>query len=251
VSDVLKRIGAANPVPQEPPASAWTASILLDEINATRGQTSQIDETEATPVRSPKQTWGVRIAAAAGAFVLVLAVFGVIGLIANGGGNEVVDTPPTTDAVSVGQSFFTAFLRGDLDAANKLAQGVLIGGQKDNLLWEVDVVDIDCELVTEFLVECTSTQTDALTRQVSAAIAWQSVGAMLVVDGVVTWYTSENHTHRFHGRYEEWLDAESPDGWLFSECTHGGYLAPDCLPIYLANVEAWLATDPDLSDIGG
>jgi hypothetical protein len=119
-----------------------------------------------------------------------------------------------------------------------LAQGVLISGENANLLWEIDVVSIDCELVTEFLISCTSTQTDALTRQVGTAYAWQSVGTMLLVDGVVTWYTS-------------WLDDESPDGWLFSECTHGGYLAARCLPIYLANVEAWLATDPDLSDIEG
>lgn len=255
VSDVLERIGAANSVPREPPATAWTASILLDEIDARRGQTTQIDETETTPVRSPKQTWGVRIAVAGGAFVLVLAVFGVIGLVANGGGSEVVDTPPTpptkespppTNAVSVAESFFTAFLRGDWDAANKLAQGVLIDGENVNLLWEIDVAGIDCALVTEFLVSCTSTQTDALTRQVGAAYTWQSVGTILVVDGVVTWYTSENQSPSFHDRYEEWLDNESPDGWLFLECTHGGYLTAACFPIYLANIEAWLATDPDL-----
>jgi hypothetical protein len=251
VNDVLSRIGAVNPVPGEPPASAWAAFVLLDEIDARRGRRTKIDEIETTPVGSPTQSWGVRIAAAGGAFVLVLAIVGVVGLIANGGGNEVADTPPTTDAVSVGESFFTAFLRGDWDAANKLAQGVLIGGENGNLLWEIDVVDIDCALVTELLVECTSTQTDALTRQVSDADAWQSVGTMLVVDGVVTWYTSENQSPPFHDRYEEWLDAESPDGWLFSECTHGGYLSAGCLPIYLANVEAWLATDPDLSDTEG
>jgi hypothetical protein len=130
-----------------------------------------------------------------------------------------------------------------------LAQGVLISGENANLLWEIDVVSIDCELVTEFLISCTSTQTDALTRQVGTAYAWQSVGTMLLVDGVVTWYTSENQSVSFQGRYEAWLDDESPDGWLFSECTHGGYLAARCLPLYLANVEAWLATDPNLSDI--
>ena len=160
-------------------------------------------------------------------------------------------SPPTTDTVSTAESFFTAFLRGDWDATNNLAQGVLISGENANLLWEIDVVSIDCELVTEFLISCTSTQTDALTRQVGTAYAWQSVGTMLLVDGVVTWYTSENQSVSFQGRYEAWLDDESPDGWLFSECTHGGYLAARCLPIYLANVEAWLATDPDLSDIEG
>jgi hypothetical protein len=254
VSDVLHRIGAVNPVSQQPPASAWTASVLLDEIDARRGRMTKIDETETTPVGSPQQLWGLRIAAAAGAFVVVLAVVGVIGLIANGGGSDVVDTPttespPTTDAVSTAESFFTALLRGDWDAANELGQGVLISGENGNVLWEIDVVGIDCELVAEFLVSCTSTQTDALTRQVDTAYAWQSVGTMLVVDGVVTWYTSENQSVSFHDRYETWLDDESPVGWLVSECTHGGYLNVRCLPLYLANVEAWLATDPDLSDI--
>ena len=264
MSDVLERIGAANPVPQEPPAPAWTASVLIDEIDARRLQTT-IDVTVTSLEGSPTRSWGTPIAAAVGAFVLVLAVVGVIGLFANGGASDVVDTPPTqtteeslptTDAVSTAASFFTAFLRGDWDAANELAQGVLISGgngnlfwEVDNLLWEVDVVGIDCELVTEFLVSCTSTQTDTLTRQVGTAYTWQSVGTMLVVDGVVTWYTSSNPPFALHDRYETWLDDESPDGWLFSDCTHGGYLTVGCLPLYLASVEAWLATDPDLSDI--
>jgi hypothetical protein len=254
VSDVLDRIGAVNPVPQQPPASAWTASVLLDEIDARRGRMTKIDETETTPVGSPKQLWGLRIAAAAGAFVVVLAVVGVIGLIANGGGSDVVDTPttespPTTDAVSTAESFFTAFLRGDWDAANELGQGVLISGENGNVLWGIDVVGTDCELVAEFLVRCTSTRTDAVTRQISAAYAWEAVGTMTVVDGVVTGYTSENQPDPVFERYEAWLDAESPDGWVFLECTHGGYRHPPCIPIYLANVEAWLETSPDLSEI--
>ena len=270
MSDVLERIGAVNPVPQKPPASAWTASVLIDEIDARRLQTT-IDVTVTSLGGSPTRSWGTRIAAAAGAFVLVLAAVGVIGLIANGGASDVVDTPPTqtteeslptTDAVSTAESFFTAFVRGDWDAANELAQGVLIFDveagnlfwEVDYLLWGVDVVGIDCELVTEysvteFLVSCTSTQTDTLTRQVDTAYTWQSVGTMLVVDGVVTWYHSAKDTGSLHGRYEHWLDDESPDGWLISECTHGGYLTVGCLPVYLANVEAWLATDPDFSDI--
>jgi hypothetical protein len=265
MSDVLERIGAANPVPQEPPASAWTASVLIDEIDARRLQTT-IDVTVTSLGGSPTRSRGTRIAAAAGAFVLVLAVVGVIGLIANGGASDVVDTPPTqtteeslptTDAVSTAESFFTAFLIGDWDAANELAQGFLISGGNelpyyhvDNLLWGVDVVGIDCELVTEFLVteflvSCTSTQTDTLTRQVDTAYTWQSVGTMLVVDGVVTWYHSAKDTGSLHHNYETWLDDESPDGWHSSECSQGGYLTVGCLPLYLANVEAWLATDPD------
>jgi hypothetical protein len=285
VSDVLKRIGAVNPVPREPPASAWTASVLLDEIEARRVQTT-IDETVTSPVESPTRSWGMRIAAAAGAFVLVLGVGGVIGLIANGGRSEVVDTPltqategssPTTDAVSVAESFFTAFLSGNWDAANELAQGdlasgqnvsedmleqgVLIGGPNVYLLWEVEVVGTDCELVmesivsTESIVRCTSTHTDALTRHIGAAYALESVGTMVVVDGVVIRFTSERQSNsafdEAFGRYEGWLDAESPDGWVILECSHGGYWAPACIRIYVANVKAWLATDPDLSDIEG
>jgi len=262
MSDILERIGAANPVPQEPPASAWTASVLIDEIDARRLQTT-IDVTVASLGGSPTRSWGTRIAAAAGAFVLVLAVVGGVGLIANGGGSDVVGTPPTqtteeslptTDAVSTAESFFTAFLRGDWDAANELAEGVLIRRgngfwEVDNLLWGVDVVGIDCELLTESLVSCTSTQTDTLTRQVDTAYTWQSVGRMFVVDGVVTSYTSAKDTGSLQERYEAWLDDESPDGWLLSDCSHGGYLTVGCLPLYLASVEAWLATDPDLSDI--
>ena len=286
MSDVIERIGAANPVPQEPPASAWTASVLFDEIEARRLQTT-IDETVTSLEGSLTQSWGMRIAAAAGAFVLVLAVVGVIGLIANGRGGEVVDTPPrqateesipTTEAVSIAESFFTAFLSGNWDAANELAQGVLVSGQwvrEDILeqgvligeqnayqLWEIEVVGTDCELViesivsTESIVRCTSTHTDALTRPLGAAYALESVGTVVVVDGVVIRFTSERQSNsafdEAFGRYEGWLDVESPDdGRLIFDCSHGGYWVPACIRIYVANVEAWLATDPDLSDIEG
>jgi hypothetical protein len=262
--------------------------VLLDEIDARRGQATRIDEIETTPVRSPRPTRGMRIAAAAGAFVLVLAGVGVIGLIANSGGSEVGDTPPTQatgeptptiDAVSVAKSFYTAFLTGDWDTASELAQGVLISGQNVNedelaqgvlidgengyLLWEIDVVGIDCELVTEFAVSCTAKHTDAVTRQIGAAYAEESVGSMKVVDGVVTRFGSERQysfvedsvLDQVLDRYDAWLDDESPDHWEGFMCSsgghHGGHWAPACTRIYVANVEAWLATDPDLSDIEG
>ncbi|MGI9609451.1 MAG: hypothetical protein ACR2NL_04065 [Acidimicrobiia bacterium] len=265
MSDVLERIAAANPVPQEPPASAWTAPVLLDEIDARRLQTT-IDKTVDSLSGPPSQSSGTRIIAAVGAFALVLVLVGVIGLMAIGGGTGVFDTSPTppatgvfdtsptppatgaattTDAVSVAESFYTAYLEGDWDAANDMAQGAIVRGENGNLLWEVDVVDIECKLVVETLVSCTSSQTDVLTRRVDTARVWQSEGTMLVADGIVTWYTSENGLH-FYGDYEEWLDDQSLE-WEYSQCSHGGYLSVQCLPLYLDNIGAWLATEPDLT----
>lgn len=96
--DVLNRIAAANPVSSAsgPPASAWDATVLFAEIDERRQQMTKLDErTEMVPQTPRRSPWR-RIAAAAGAFAVVLALVGVVAFVAGRDRGEEVVEPTTT-----------------------------------------------------------------------------------------------------------------------------------------------------------
>ncbi len=139
--DVLDRIAAANPVPAGPPPQAWSAAVLLDEIDERRGTMTKLETVQSAPPEGPRRAWRSRLAVAVGAFALVFAVVGLVALVASGGTSgpatpapttvapttiapatsvPVTPPPPAVDPVEAGRAFIEAMDASDAAAAAAL-----------------------------------------------------------------------------------------------------------------------------------
>ena len=154
--------------------------------------------------------------------------------------------------------FYLAFTSGDYEAARFMASSNNVLPRGLDLViqaFDIEIAEVECETLAPALnVRCTTTQTDSFTRHLSPDYTYANQGTISIANNRVTAVQSVTLDDPVYDAYMVWLDETSPSEWEGDGCRAGGWLErPVCVAIIVDtdNIDAWLATDPDLSSIGG
>lgn len=150
--------------------------------------------------------------------------------------------------------FYFAYTSGNFDDARFMGRPNLLDPGLESIVkaFGTEVSDVACESETAGIrVRCTTTQTDDFTRYISDYTYWHE-GLITISNGRVWDMQNDLDDPVFDG-YLVWLDGEKPGSWETEFCGGNGWAQRvACVALILdpANIDAWLATDPDLSSIG-
>ena len=150
--------------------------------------------------------------------------------------------------------FHLAYTSGDYDVAVSMetSSGVIENFDPVIKAFGTEVSDVACETLTLGVsVRCTATQTDDFTRYING-YTYPHHGVITISQGKVSGMQPDIVDPVF-GQYVAWLDAENPESWGTLSCVNNGWASRvACVPIMLdpTNLDAWLASGPDLSTIG-